>query len=63
MPVLEGKSTSERNKIIAAVLLGVLALVSLWFAFGASIGGSTTVKVSPRGVRRTGAGEEHLRFL
>lgn len=42
MPVLEGKSTSERNKIIAAVLLGVLALVSLWFAFGPSIGGSST---------------------
>lgn len=46
MPVLEGKSTSERNKIIAAVLLGVLALVSLWFAFGPSIGGSTKVTVS-----------------
>lgn len=50
MPVLEGKSTSERNKIIAAVLLGVLALISLWFAFGPSIGGSSTkvsVSVSP----------------
>ena len=49
MPVLEGKSTSERNKIIAAALLGLLALVSLWFAFGPSIGGSTkvTVSVSP----------------
>ena len=46
MPVLEGKSTSDRNKIIAAVLLGVLALVSLWFAFGPSIGGTTTVKVT-----------------
>ena len=46
MPVLEGKSTSERNKIIAAVLLGVLALISLWFAFGPSIGGSTTVTVT-----------------
>ena len=46
MPLLEGKSTSERNKIIAAGLLGLLALVSLWFAFGPSFGGSTTVKVT-----------------
>ena len=46
MPVLEGKSTSERNKIIAAVLLGVLALAALWFAFGPSIGSSTKVTVS-----------------
>jgi hypothetical protein len=46
MPVLEGKSTSERNKIIAAALLGLLALVSLWFAFGPSIGGSTKVTVT-----------------
>ena len=50
MAVLEGKSPSERNKIIAAGLLGVLALVSLFFAFGPRLGGSSTsvtVSVSP----------------
>lgn len=50
MAVLEGKSPSERNKIIAAALLGVLALGALWFAFGPSFtSGSTkvTVSVSP----------------
>jgi len=35
-------SKSDRNKLIAAILLGVLALLSLWFAFGGSITGSAT---------------------
>lgn len=51
MNFFEGKSKQERNKIIAALLLGVLALVSLFFAFGPSLtgGGNTTatVNVSP----------------
>lgn len=50
MTVLEGKSPAERNKIIAAILLGVLALAALFFAFGPNLsGGATkvTVSVSP----------------
>ncbi|MEQ1921678.1 MAG: hypothetical protein ABL952_04135, partial [Pyrinomonadaceae bacterium] len=45
----EGKSTTERNKIIAAALLGLVALVALYLAFGRSFfGGSTpTAKTSP----------------
>ncbi|HEX6279484.1 MAG TPA: IPT/TIG domain-containing protein [Pyrinomonadaceae bacterium] len=46
----EVSSLSERNKIIAAIVLGVLALGALWFAFGPSLGGSSTnvsVSVSP----------------
>jgi hypothetical protein len=45
-----GKSPTERNKIIAALVLGVLALGSLFFAFGGSIFSSSpkvTVTVSP----------------
>ena len=50
MNPLEGKSPSERNKIIAAAVLGVLALVSLFFAFGRGMFASSTkvtVTVSP----------------
>ena len=46
----EATSLSERNKIIAAVVLGILALAALWFAFGPRFGGSSTsvsVSVSP----------------
>lgn len=39
-------SKSDRNKLIAAILLGVLALLSLWFAFGGSITGSSTQSVT-----------------
>ena len=45
-----GKSPNERNKIIAAIVLGVLALGALGFAFGPSIFSSSskvTVSVSP----------------
>jgi hypothetical protein len=45
-----GKSPTERNKIIAALVLGVLALGSLLFAFGGSFfssGTKITVTVSP----------------
>ncbi len=53
MGLFEGKSKSERNKIIAAAVLGVVSLITLYFAFGRSLfGGSTTtatvtIKVSP----------------
>ncbi|HRI02195.1 MAG TPA: hypothetical protein PLL77_00510 [Pyrinomonadaceae bacterium] len=49
MALFEGKSTTERNKIIAAALLGLVALVALYLAFGRSFfGGSTpTAKSSP----------------
>jgi hypothetical protein len=48
MNLFEGKSPAERNKIIAAGVLGLLALTSLWFAFGGSFfgGSKTTVTVS-----------------
>lgn len=48
MNLFEGKSPAERNKIIAASVLGGLALISLWFAFGGSFfgGSKTTVTVS-----------------
>ena len=56
MAVLEGKSPSERNKIIAAALLGVLALGALWFAFGPSFtSGSTKVVVSVSPTPRSGS--------
>ncbi len=48
MAVFEGKSPAERNKLIAAIVLGVLALAALWMAFGPRLGGTaTTVSVSP----------------
>jgi len=41
--LLAGKSPEERNKIIAAAALGLIALFALYFAFGRSLfGGSTT---------------------
>ncbi len=46
MNVFEGKSPEERNKIIIAVVLAVLALVSLYFAFGRSLFGSSTKVVA-----------------
>jgi hypothetical protein len=50
MKLFEGKSPTERNKIIAALVLGALSLFSLWMAFGGSIFSSkpsVTVNVSP----------------
>jgi len=49
MNLFEGKSPAERNKIIVAIVLAVLALASLYFAFGPSLFGSsakTTVKAT-----------------
>lgn len=43
MKVIEGRSPAERNKIIAAVVLGILALAALYYAFGRGMfGGSPT---------------------
>ena len=52
MKLFEGKTKAERNKIIAAIGLGICALIVLFYAFGGSIfpGSSSktvTVKVSP----------------
>jgi hypothetical protein len=47
MALLEGKTPTERNKLIAAAGLGVVALVALYLAFGRSFfGGSTAAKPS-----------------
>src|SRR5436305_12582027 len=41
-----GKNSNERNKIIAAIVLGVVALTALYLAFGRNIfSGSTTIAV------------------
>jgi hypothetical protein len=49
MKVFEGKTSTERNKIIAAGVLGLIALVALYLAFGRSFfgGSSPTAKTSP----------------
>lgn len=50
MNIFAGKTPTERNKIIAATVLGALSLFSLYFAFGGSIFSrkpAVTVKVSP----------------
>lgn len=50
MAVVEIKSPNERNKLIAAILLGVLAIGALYFAFGRSLfssGTSAAVKSTP----------------
>jgi hypothetical protein len=43
--VLQGKTPTERNKMIAAAALGVIALLALYFAFGRSGGSSASVTV------------------
>lgn len=69
MKLFEGKSPTERNKIIAAMVLGVLALFSLIFAFGPGLfsgGGSAnvTVKVSPtpKPAEAPGANSDNFRL-
>lgn len=47
MKLFEGKSPTERNKIIAAIALGAMAVLSLAYTFGGSfIGGKRTVAVT-----------------
>lgn len=46
MAVVEGKTQSERNKMIAAITLGVIALFALWYAFFSSP--STPTKTANR---------------
>ncbi|MEO7660209.1 MAG: hypothetical protein ABIV48_11395, partial [Pyrinomonadaceae bacterium] len=46
MVLFEGKTPTERNKIIAAIVLGVVALFALYLAFGPSFGGGTTTTVT-----------------
>ena len=51
MKLFEGKSPAERNKIIAALVLGVMAVLALTYTFGGSLVGgrkvSVTVSASP----------------
>ena len=46
MKLFEGKSPAERNKIIAALVLGAMALLSLAYTFGGSFFGSRKVSVT-----------------
>lgn len=46
MGVFEGKTPAERNKIIAAIVLGVLATASLIYTFGPSFFGSSKTPVT-----------------
>jgi hypothetical protein len=48
MALLAGKSPTERNKIIAASALGLVALVALYLAFGRSLFGGSTTSASPK---------------
>src|SRR6185503_18674786 len=55
MNLFAGKSSTERNKMIAAIILGFVALGALYMAFGRSFSSSaTTVKVSTTPPPRTG---------
>lgn len=50
MKIFEGKNPTEKKKMIAAIVLGVLAVLALAYAFGGSFFGSKTkvsVSVSP----------------
>ena len=49
MAVSALRTTTERNKLIAAILLGILAIFALYFAFGRSLFSSsaTTAKSTP----------------
>src|SRR5690242_15363470 len=55
MALFEGKTPTERNKIIAAGVLGFVALIALYLAFGRGLtgGSTTTVKVTSSPTPRT----------
>jgi hypothetical protein len=58
MALFEGKTPTERNKMIAAGVLGLVALVALYLAFGRGLfGGSTAAKptTSPSPTPKTAA--------
>jgi len=46
MKLFEGKSPAERNKIIAALVLGAMALLSLAYTFGGGLFGGRKVSVT-----------------
>lgn len=47
MEIFAGKAPAERNKIIAAIVLGVLALFALYMAFGPSFRSKANPNVTP----------------
>ena len=49
MKFFEGKSPTERNKLIAAIVLGVLCLFVLYFVFGRGLFGGSTTTVTAKG--------------
>jgi hypothetical protein len=57
MGLFEGKTSTERNKIIAAGVLGLVSLVALYMAFGRSFfgGSSTTATVKVTATPKPGA--------
>ncbi len=56
MKLFEGKTPTERNKIIAAIALGVTALLALTYTFsGMFVGSKTTVSVSTSPTPKTSA--------
>lgn len=67
MAIMTGKSTTERNKLIAAVVLGVVAIIALYLAFGRSLfGPSTSAKATasptPKRAVATGNNQDNFRL-
>lgn len=66
MNIFAGKTPTERNKIIAAVVLGAMSLFSLYLAYGGSIFSSrkttVTVSVSPTPTSLPTTGEAPVRM-
>ena len=64
MKLFEGKSPNERNKIIAAGVLGLMAFIALFFAFGrglfasgTSVKATVTASPTPKTSASPGKGE------